>query len=105
ELEHYRFKIKLLRPDVVGHDGAVGVAGRQFAADVPELLEVVGGGPLGRLDAEGGVAAGAAAVGQAVFQLHRLGQGEQGVREVLGPFDQLGRNAVVGDDGETEALE
>ena len=45
------------RPDVVRHAGPVGMAGRQLAADVPELLQVEVRRALGGLDPERGVAA------------------------------------------------
>src|SRR6202011_4891517 len=44
------------RPDIGGHDGPQGRAVWQFAADVPEFLEVGVARALGRLDAERRVA-------------------------------------------------
>ena len=40
-----------------------------------------------------------------ILALHLLGQGEEGLRFLLGAVDQLGRDAVIGDDGEAVALE
>ena len=40
-----------------------------------------------------------------IFALHLLGQREEGLRLLLGAVDQVGRDAVIGDDGEAVALE
>src|SRR5262245_33480940 len=57
---------------------------------------------LGRLDAEGRVAAGAARVRLVIAHLHRLGQGEEGLEGTVGAVDQRGRYAVAADPAEAE---
>ena len=59
---------------------------------------------LGRLDAEGGVASGAAASFNVVPALVGLGPGEEGLVQAEESVDQRLRNAVVGDDDETVVL-
>jgi hypothetical protein len=77
----------------------------QFAADVPELLEVVHRGVLGPLDAERGVAARAAAAFDLVGLLDLLRQREEGLGERFGARDQVGRDAVIADDGKAVLAE
>ncbi|MNN75837.1 hypothetical protein D3C81_1921650 [compost metagenome] len=93
------------RPDVVAHVLAIGVACGQFAADVPELLQVHGGGALGGFDAEGGQAARAAGAGLVILTLHVFGQGEEGLGVGDGGVDRRLIQAVVGDHGEAVARE
>jgi hypothetical protein len=56
------------------------MVGGKVAADVPELLQVVGLAPLCGLDPERGVAALPAAAGLVVGALDRVRQGEEGLR-------------------------
>ncbi|MND81788.1 hypothetical protein D3C80_735940 [compost metagenome] len=97
--------LDLGRPDVVAHVLAIGMARGQFAPDVPELLEVHGGGALGGFDAEGGQAARAAGAGLVILAFHILGQGEEGLGVGDGGVDGRLVQAVVGDDGEAVARE
>jgi hypothetical protein len=79
------------------------VPGGQVPPDVPELLEVVGGGALGGLDAEGRVSTGA--VAPLVGQLGPLRESEEGLGVGQGPVDQGLVQSVVGHHGEAVALE
>ncbi len=81
------------------------MARRQVAADVPEFLEVLVRRALGRLDAEGGVAALAAAALDEVPPLDLFGQGEEGLGARDGAVDQVRRQVVVGHHGEAIAGE
>src|SRR4051794_19045127 len=63
-------RLDLIRPDVRRHIFAIGMAGGQLAADMPELLEVVGGRALRGLDPERRVAARAAAAGNVMAALY-----------------------------------
>src|SRR6185503_16052883 len=97
--------LDLVGPEIVGHVAAERVAGRQFAADVPEFLEVVRVRTLGGLNPERRVAARAAAAGDEILALHLLGQREELFRLALGSMDQLVRDAMVADNGEAILLE
>jgi hypothetical protein len=97
--------LDLGRPDVVAHILAIGVALGQFAAHVPEFLQIDRRCALGRLDPEGGEAARAAGARLMVFALHRLGQGEEGLGVVQRRIDHRPVQPVVGDDGEAVSLE
>ena len=75
--------------------------GGKLAPNVPEFLEVGGSAPLGGLHPERGIAARAAAIGDEVAALGRLGQCEELLRQGLGAVDQRLIDAVIADDGET----
>ena len=77
----------------------------QLAPDVPEFLEIVDLGVLGLLGPEGGIAARAAAAGNVIGALDRVGEREELLRQRFGAVDQLLRDAVVADDGEAVFLE
>ena len=99
EFRHIR-----VRPDVVRHVAAVGMARRQVAPDVPKLLQVVVHLALGGLDAEGGVAA-LATDWQLVFQLLGLGQGEEPLGRGDRRIDARLRDPMVGNDRKAEPFE
>ena len=77
----------------------------QFAADVPEFLQVDHARALGDLGLERRVAARAAAARDEIAALLLLGQREELRGHVPGAVDQVLRDAVVADDREAEALE
>ena len=93
------------RPQVVAHVPAIRMALGQFAAGVPELLQVDGGGTLGGLHSEGGQAARPARARLVVGALDLLGQGEEGPGVVDGAPDHPVVQTMVGDDGEAVSLE
>jgi hypothetical protein len=72
---------------------------------MPEFLEVVRLLAFGGLNAERRVAARAAGSRQRISALRLLRQREEGPRLGLGLVDEVGRYAVVGDDGETVGFE
>ena len=94
ELGHF------LRPEVRRHHARVFRTRRQLAADVVELLQVEMLGILRRLDAEGRVAAGAAAARHVVFALGLFRQGEEGLEGLVGAIDELRRNSMSADAAE-----
>jgi hypothetical protein len=79
------------------------VPGGQVPPDVPELLEVVGGGALGGLDAEGRVSTGA--VAPLVAALGLLRQSEKGLGVRQGAVEQPLIQPMVRNDREAVALE
>ncbi len=94
ELRHLR------RPQVLAHDAGVFGIARDFAADVPELLQVRVFRVLGGLDAERRVAARAAGARLVVFHLDVFRQREEGLGGVVGALDQLVGDAVAADAAE-----
>src|SRR5690606_22298697 len=77
-----------LGPDVRRHERGVAVPGRQLAADVPELLEIVMPRALGGLDAERGVSARAAAARQVVAAFFLDGQREEPAKAIQALLDE-----------------
>ena len=95
----------LVGPEIGRHIRGKRVASRQLPSDVPEFLEIMDHGILGTLDAEGRVAARAAA---AVNLVGHLGFGRQRKKRARQPFcavDQILRNGVVSDHRESVFLE
>ena len=92
-----------VHPDVRRHDLVERMSGRQLAADVPELLEIVVLGALGGFDAERRVAARAAAVRHLVAQLFGFdGSAKNSVETVQALVDEPLVDPVVLDDDEAE---
>jgi len=71
----------------------------QLAPDMPEFLEIVGGRVLSGFDAERRVTARAALAGM-IFALGFIRQREEQLRLPFRLGDDVGGNAVIGDDGE-----
>ncbi len=92
-------------PDVGRHHAFKGVASGQRATDVPEFLQVDRARALGDLGLEGGIAALPAALGVEIAALLAFGQVEERLGLAPGPVDQIGGDAVIGDDGKAETLE
>ncbi len=90
-----------LRPQVRRHHACMLRIAGDFAADVPELLEIEVLGVLGGLDAERRIAARTTAARDVVFALHVFRQCEEALEHVVGTVDQGLRDAVVADAGET----
>ena len=79
--------------------------GRQLAADLPELLEVVVRRALRRFDAEWRVSARAADARDLVAPLDRIVLREELLEAVEAAVDERLRQLVVADDREAVALE
>ncbi len=95
----------LIGPDVGGHLRREAVALGEFAPDMPEFLEVDMRRALGDLGLERRIAARTATARAEILALGFLGQREERFGHRPGARDQLGRDAVVRDDGKAEALE
>ncbi len=93
------------RPDIVGHVVAVGVIGRQVAADVIEFLEVMGGVALGGFDAERRVAARPALAFAVILPFDVLGQGEKGPGRGIDARQQRRIDAVAAQHREAVTFE
>ena len=79
------------------------MARRQFAAHMPEFLQIGLGVALGRLDAEGGQPALAATAGHDVTALHIFRQRKERLGGGIGAVDQSLIDAVIGHHGKTGA--
>lgn len=77
----------------------------QIAPDMPEFLEIDMLGVLGDLGLERRIAALAAPGFVVIAVLFLLGQREELLGQARGALDQRQRDAVIGDDRETEAFE
>ncbi len=86
-----------VRPQIGQHVALVRMAVRQVATGVPELLQVVVLAALGGLDAEGRVAARAAAARHMPLALHLVRQGEERLGRAQRPVDHRLVQAVVAD--------
>jgi hypothetical protein len=103
-LERLAEALGCLGPDI-GHGTGQGMSFGQVAPDVPEFLEVADQGALGDLGAERGIAARAADAGDRPAALFGLGQGEEPLRQLPGPRDQVGVEAMILDHGKAELPE
>ncbi len=92
-------------PDVGRHLVGKAMPRRELPADMPEFLQVDHGGVLRDLGLERRIAPRTAAAGNVVAALLLFRQVEQLPGFGPGAIDQIARNAVIGDDRETETLE
>ena len=87
--------VDFLHPHVLGHPGPVGMARRQVPARMPEFLEVVRAGALGRFNAERGIAPRPGQPRLVILALPRLRPAEEGFEPTEGRLDQFLRQAVI----------
>ena len=87
-------------PQIVGHELAVGMPGRQFATNVPELFQVTMDGALGGFDTERRKAAGTPLSWHVVAPLNVFREREELLEAFQRTVRQCRWQSVVGDDSE-----